>query len=331
MITHPSSSKLDALRILSLWYLDDGIGVGPKEEVRRALDIVAEEAQRVGLRLNLAKCEVWSEDAAAVADFPAEITRCTAEGFELLGVGIGTRELCERILDKRVTKIAESLAMMSVVDDPQTELSLMGCCLGYPRFAFAIRSTPPSLIKVATQRFDQLMTDTAKERLDIGFNERRLKQWILPIRMGGVGLPRAADIAPAAFLANVADTLPMIKQIFQNQTIEMTDIPGLTECWMELNHMLDEDEPALPESIQDILKQAKLDQTIQAPGPGTSIEDFLEMARPPAEKTQHFLQSIVQQKRLRQSLDPNPTQAPQANQQLELRSEGWHSSEVTKK
>ena len=44
-------------------------------------------------------------------------------------MGIGTRELCERILDKRVTKIAESLAMMSVVYDPQTELSLMRCSL----------------------------------------------------------------------------------------------------------------------------------------------------------------------------------------------------------
>ena len=84
MITHPapppSSSKLDALRILSLWYLDDGIGMGPKEEVRRALDIVAEEAQRVGLRLNLAKCEVWSEDAAAVADFPPDVPRRVAGG-----------------------------------------------------------------------------------------------------------------------------------------------------------------------------------------------------------------------------------------------------------
>ena len=136
-------SKLEALRILSLWYLDDGIGMGPKEEAHKALEIVMEQAQKVGLRLNLAKCEVWSEDEAALADFPAEITRCKPEGFELLGVGIGSQALCEKILDKRVSKIAESLAMMTVVDDPQTELSLMRCCLGYPRFAFAIRSTPP--------------------------------------------------------------------------------------------------------------------------------------------------------------------------------------------
>ena len=111
-------SKLEALKILSLWYLDDGIGMGPKEEVLKALEIVTEQAQKVGLRLNLAKCEVWSEDEAALADFPAEITRCKPEGFELLGVGIGSQALCEKILDKRVSKIAESLAMMTVVDDP---------------------------------------------------------------------------------------------------------------------------------------------------------------------------------------------------------------------
>ena len=166
-------SKLEALRILSLWYLDDGIGMGPKEEVLKALEIVTEQAQKVGLRLNLAKCEVWSEDEAALAG------RCKPEGFELLGVGIGSQALCEKILDKRVSKIAESLAMMTVVDDPQTELSLMRCCLGYPRFAFAIRSTPPALIRTATRKFDELMEETAKERFDIGFDERKLKQWTL--------------------------------------------------------------------------------------------------------------------------------------------------------
>ena len=69
--------------------------MGPKEEAHKALEIVMEQAQKVGLRLNLAKCEVWSEDEAALTDFPAEITRCKPEGFELLGVGIGSQALCE--------------------------------------------------------------------------------------------------------------------------------------------------------------------------------------------------------------------------------------------
>ena len=129
-------------------------------------------------------------------------------------------------------------------------------------------------------------------------------------------------MAPAAFLANIIDTLPIIRNIFQNQEIEMADVPGTKECWHELHHTLNEDKPPLPEQVKEILKQAKLDQTIQPPAPETSIEEFLEMARPPAEKAQHFLHSVVQQKRLRQSLTPaahpedDPTQEPAARATL---------------
>ena len=105
----------------------------------------------------------------------------------------------------------------------------------------------------------------AKERFDIWFDKRKLKQWILPIRMGGV---RAADIAPVAFLANIIDTLPIIRSIFQNPGIEMADVPGTKECWHELHHTLNEDEPPLPEQVKEILKQAKLDQSNPATGPG---------------------------------------------------------------
>ena len=92
------------------------------------------------MRLNLAKCEVWSEDEAALGDFPAEITRCKPEGFELLGVGIGSQALCEKILDKRVSKIAESLAMMTVVDDPQSSAS---CDAVLATLALRSPSDPP--------------------------------------------------------------------------------------------------------------------------------------------------------------------------------------------
>ena len=72
----------------------------PKEEVHKALEIVMEQAQKVGLRLNLAKCEVWSEDEAALADFPAEITRCKPEGFGCWELGSEAKHFVKRSLTR---------------------------------------------------------------------------------------------------------------------------------------------------------------------------------------------------------------------------------------
>ncbi len=90
--------------------------------------------------------------------------------------------------------------------------------------------------------------------------------------MGGVGLPRAADIAPAAFLANIIDTLPIIRNIFQNQWIEMADVPGTNDSWHELHHILNEDEPPLLDQVTEILKQVNW------------IKRFIHQARRPASK-----------------------------------------------
>lgn len=45
---------------LSLWYLDDGSIVGPGDELVQAWDLVRKEAEKVGMRLNVDKCEIWA-------------------------------------------------------------------------------------------------------------------------------------------------------------------------------------------------------------------------------------------------------------------------------
>lgn len=297
--------------------------MGTPEGAKEALRIVQTGAAKVGLRLNLSKCEVWSRDKKALECFPTEIIRCEEEGFELLGVGIGEKSLCEKILLKRIKKIRESLDRLTIVDDPQTELSLIRSCLGYPRFAFAIRSTPPSLILNATSAFDEMMAKIAEQRFDIAFTEGRRKQWNLPIRMGGVGLPRARDIAPAAFLANVADTIDTVRQIFGDSSIQPADLPGTRECWQAMRHILSEEEPVLPEAVKSFLSEMGLNQVDKDPSDVADMEEFLRKAKPPQEKAQHFLHSIIQQKRLKQSLKVedegergDPTREPPARAML---------------
>ena len=41
------------------WYLDDGTLIGPIEELVRAFSIIMDTAPSIGLRVNVAKCELW--------------------------------------------------------------------------------------------------------------------------------------------------------------------------------------------------------------------------------------------------------------------------------
>ena len=51
--------KLPPELAINLWYLDDGHLIGPPDILRKALDIIKNEGQLMGIRLNSAKCCLW--------------------------------------------------------------------------------------------------------------------------------------------------------------------------------------------------------------------------------------------------------------------------------
>ena len=303
-------SPKNAPRMLSLWYLDDGLLFGPPNMVNQAWKTVETEAAKVGLKLNESKCEVWNaKNRAAIPDIPENVPDSDPEGFELLGIGVGKPSFCNRILHKRVLKIKEALAKLDIIDDPQIELTLLRCCMGFPRFAFAIRSTPPDMVSEAIAFFDQIMDETAEDRFDIAFSDRRKRQWHMPIRMGGVGIPRAEDAAAPAYLANTIDCCDLVREMLGKDDIEPLSNPGAGKTWDEFkkaaNTKID-----LPPNIEELLKQLKLSGN----HPGSDdLTSFLRKHKQPGEKTQHFLNSTLQQLRLREllaTMDPRNAEDP---------------------
>jgi hypothetical protein len=149
---------------LSVWYLDDGTVVGSVAQVSLAWDIIREEMVKVDLQVNLRKCELFTAQSSIRGDL-SDIPRVAGEGFELLGAPIGSPNFCEAYVMRRVQKIREALKNLTVIDDPQVELSLLRSCMGMPRFTFALRSAAPSHIKHALEEFDDLMSKTLQDRL----------------------------------------------------------------------------------------------------------------------------------------------------------------------
>ena len=73
---------------LSLWYLDDGTLIGPRPVIRQFLDCLLSLGPNFGLRLNMAKCEIyWPSGEQVFTEFPPAIVRIGqhCDGLELLG------------------------------------------------------------------------------------------------------------------------------------------------------------------------------------------------------------------------------------------------------
>ena len=78
----------DCLNILfQAWYLDDGVLAGKKSSVLRALMLIQEMGPKLGLHVNIAKCELFCKSNATT--FPSELRISNMPHFEILGVPIG--------------------------------------------------------------------------------------------------------------------------------------------------------------------------------------------------------------------------------------------------
>ncbi len=58
---------------------------------------------------------------------------------------------------RRVDKTQAILDRARELQDPQSELSLLRACIGFPKIAFALRTCPPENIQGAIAKFDKVI------------------------------------------------------------------------------------------------------------------------------------------------------------------------------
>ncbi len=179
--------------IFHSWYLDDGVLIGPHEEVARALAIIAEESGRTGLHLNLGKSEVWwpAWEPAARAYYPPGISILgAAAGVRVLGCPVGSAAHADEFVGTRVAEIIRSLEFLDDLREPQVQLTLLRACLGIPSLSFALRTCAPSSIRTAIAAYDAARARALRSIVGHPLSDRALRQAGLPLSMGGLGVTR---------------------------------------------------------------------------------------------------------------------------------------------
>lgn len=284
---------------LTLWYLDDGMLVGPLREVQEGWRVAIEALAEVGLSVDLSKCGFWGPGEGVERGWgPRGVKKFEEDGFQLLGVPVGSGEFCREKFAGRVRVVEECMRRLAVLDDPQAELCLIRCCLGMPRLAYALRTVPPGVLGEALRRASDAVLGACEGRLGIAARGDSRTQWNLPVRMGGFGVPDAEEVGPCAFVASVVTCEGLVREVFREAGWKWREVAGVGEAWRLWVEKVEDRREMPPEPVMQVLKKMGLCKFSELVG------DDKEMGRvvakcPKGDNLQHFLTSVLQEGLLR--------------------------------
>ena len=231
----------------SVFYLDDGTTGGSAKDILHDLRIVEFEARLAGLELNHAKIEL-------VCDYvvTCNIVLCAFSEFKLycdrailLVTPIGSVGLIDSILVLKVDKlkiIGERLQHLSSQDAFLILRNLMAIL----KVLYTLR-TASCYLSDHLNTFDDALRSILSNVLNINLsNEQAWLQASLPAHAGGLGVRRAAQLAPSAYLASAASSSTLVHQIIPS-SCNSTD-PNLESAISSWNQGLSVPPPSSPNS-----------------------------------------------------------------------------------
>ena len=263
--------------LLNVWYLDDGTLVGTAPEIAKALEIIQKKGPKLGLHLNLSKCEIFwpSEGALSFSTkiqepfpiLPDIIPRKCAPFTELLGALIldpaiksDTIFFSEVVscLNGKVENIRRVHENLPKLEDPQIEYSLLRSCLNFGKINYLLRTVPPKFMEEPSIEFDELSRSTLEQILTRPISNMAWDQASLPTKMSGLGITKANDIFKAAYLSSRMSSMNRTLAILGQS--ELNTLPDLASLEYILSSM------TLPSNINihDCSSQSYLSGFIQS-------------------------------------------------------------------
>ena len=182
--------------LLQAWYRDDGALAGTRPAVLSALHLIEELGPALDLRVNLAKCELFSRRGNTSFPLP---------NLEILGVHQLGRSPTLFIAGK----CAESRRLLSgLVDvaavDLQVAVTLLCMCGSFCKMVHIARVSPSSLASDAPSSFDEEVKQCFAMCSAINVTNNAWSQAQLGPKFGGLDLCSLSHHAAAAFIASLS-------------------------------------------------------------------------------------------------------------------------------
>jgi len=220
MTLHPVLSQCDAE--IRIGYLDDVTLGGSISLISQNVEYLKEASLNLGLVLNDNKCEIISNSIpqtlpSSVKDF----LYVHSSDAVLLGSPLLRGAATQKVLGDRVESLkvaADRLEWLQAHD----ALTILKHTLSRPSLLHILRSSPCAS-HASLEEFDDTLRNCLSQMLNVTLNDQQWMQASLPVKDGGLGIRRVAQVAPSAFLASASAAALLIAAILPNRLASTLD------------------------------------------------------------------------------------------------------------
>lgn len=211
------TKKIDCA--LNVWYLDDCSLGGNFCDVLRNFALVKEEATKIGLEINLNKCELISNNESANRVFKTRFPECkivSKQEAEFLGSPAGSADFVAKQINEFLDKFENWCTKLRGLNLHNTNF-LLAKCLFTPKLGFLLRTAPTFNVDLTS--FTLRCRKIFSELYNINFYDEKIwSQATLPIKLGGIGIRDVSKLAPSCFISSIFSTAFLQSQVLSNYT-----------------------------------------------------------------------------------------------------------------
>ena len=276
-----SHSDLD----LHAWYLDDGTVVGSRRTVAAVLEYLGSpEVEAMGLKLKLSKCEVWWPSGShGFPELPPAVVRLPCDGVDILKIPVGTDPYVAERLAAVLADVRTVLERPHLLEDAQSEFTLLRSCLGACKVIYRLRGTAVfQQARAVLAQYDGALREQFERILGDSLSDSQWSQAGFRPSEGGCGLRHTADVADAAFLGATLSACGLTAKLLGRDSVS---VPGASDVAASFSASLDDGARRLVEDATNALQRGDL-----TPGDREAC----------ASRPQSFLQFAVDRSKWRQ-------------------------------
>ena len=136
-----------------------------------------------------------------------DFKRVAAEYLTILGAPVLEGRAVDNVLKVKIATLERSIKRLSTLQSHDA-LCLLKNSIAIPKQLYILR-TSPCTNNPLLQQFDMVLKNELETILNVQLSDTQWKQASLPVHMGGLGVRSACMLAPSAFLASAAATIPL--------------------------------------------------------------------------------------------------------------------------
>ena len=236
----------------NVWYLDDATIAGDQrsvcDDIKRCSCMLAD----IGLCLNPSKSELANLGLDETVFFRENLCiNSTLENVSFVKedvIPFGPPLTSTAIRPQFQHKLSTFKAMTEKLSllDRHPAYFLLKNCFSIPILMYLLRNSPTFQHPDIFADFDDCLKSCASDICNVSFDDIGWIQATLPIRLGGIGLRRASDLALPAYLASISASQTLISEITQPDNFPHA-LDSCHDVWSSTN-------PSLPEN-PNLLRQ----------------------------------------------------------------------------